>query len=111
MLLEIHPSHPEPRKIRRAVAALEAGEIIAYPTDTVYGLGCDLLNKAAIDKLYQLKGMPKNRPQKDKTLRTMISAWFGKKLDDASLDRVVGELVRRKVIAVTQGKVRYTLPS
>lgn len=61
MLLEIHPEHPEPRKIRRAVAALEAGEIIAYPTDTVYGLGCDLLNKAAIERLYQLKGMPKSQ--------------------------------------------------
>ncbi len=59
----------------------------------------------------KLNGMPKNRPQKDKTLRTMISAWFGKKLDDASLDRIVGELVRRKVITVNQGKVRYTLPS
>ncbi len=57
MLLEINPHHPEPRKIRRAVDALEAGEVIAYPTDTVYGLGCDLLNKKAVEKLYQIKGM------------------------------------------------------
>ena len=48
VLLEINPDHPEPRKIARAVAALSAGEIIAYPTDTVYGLGCDLHNKAAV---------------------------------------------------------------
>ena len=59
----------------------------------------------------KLKGMPKSRPQKDKTLRAMISAWFGKKLDDASLERIVGELARRKVISVNQGKVRYTLPA
>lgn len=58
MLLEIYPEHPEPRKIRRAVEALEAGEVIAYPTDTVYGLGCDLMNKKAIDRLYAIKGMP-----------------------------------------------------
>jgi tRNA threonylcarbamoyl adenosine modification protein (Sua5/YciO/YrdC/YwlC family) len=57
MLLEINPTHPEPRKIQRAVAALEAGEIIAYPTDTVYGLGCDLFNRKAIDRLYAIKGM------------------------------------------------------
>ncbi|HSC86336.1 MAG TPA: L-threonylcarbamoyladenylate synthase [Polyangiaceae bacterium] len=57
MLLEINPHHPEPRKIRRAVDALEAGEVIAYPTDTVYGLGCDLFNKKAVEKLYQIKGM------------------------------------------------------
>jgi hypothetical protein len=59
----------------------------------------------------KLRGMPKNRPQKDKTLRTMISAWFGKKLDDAAMDRIVGELVKRKVIAIDQGKVRYSLPA
>lgn len=58
MLLPINPTHPEPRRIRRAVEALEAGEVIGYPTDTVYGLGCDLFNKRAIDRLYQIKGMP-----------------------------------------------------
>ncbi|MCC6904123.1 MAG: Sua5/YciO/YrdC/YwlC family protein, partial [Polyangiaceae bacterium] len=61
MILEINPDHPEPRKIRRAVDALEAGEIIAYPTDTVYGLGCDLFNKKAVERLYQLKGMPRDQ--------------------------------------------------
>ena len=62
MLLEINPDNPEPRKIRRAVDALEAGEVIAYPTDTVYGLGCDLFNKKAVDRLYQIKGMPRSQP-------------------------------------------------
>ena len=62
MLLEINPDNPEPRKIKKAVEALEAGEVIAYPTDTCYGLGCDLFNKKAIDRLYQIKGMPKAHP-------------------------------------------------
>jgi tRNA threonylcarbamoyl adenosine modification protein (Sua5/YciO/YrdC/YwlC family) len=61
MLLEINPVSPEPRKIRRAVDALEAGGVIAYPTDTVYGLGCDLMNKKAIDRLYQIKGMDRSQ--------------------------------------------------
>src|SRR5258706_6799341 len=60
MLLEINPDNPEPRKIRRAVDALEAGEVIAYPTDTVYGLGCDLFNKKAIERLYSIKGMQRS---------------------------------------------------
>ncbi len=60
MLIEINPDTPEPRKIRRAVDALEAGEVIAYPTDTCYGFGCDMMNKKAIDKLYKLKGMSKD---------------------------------------------------
>jgi tRNA threonylcarbamoyl adenosine modification protein (Sua5/YciO/YrdC/YwlC family) len=61
MLLEINPKNPEPRKIRRAVDELEAGGVIAYPTDTVYGLGCDLFNKKAIDRLYQIKGMERSQ--------------------------------------------------
>lgn len=60
MLLPVMPQHPEPRKIKRAVDALEAGEVIGYPTDTVYGLGCDLMNKKAIDRLYQIKRMDKH---------------------------------------------------
>jgi tRNA threonylcarbamoyl adenosine modification protein (Sua5/YciO/YrdC/YwlC family) len=62
MLVAINSQHPEPRKVRRAVEALEAGEIIAYPTDTVYGLGCDLRNKKAIDRLYQIKGIERSQP-------------------------------------------------
>jgi tRNA threonylcarbamoyl adenosine modification protein (Sua5/YciO/YrdC/YwlC family) len=60
MLLEINPDHPEPRKVRRAVDALEAGDVIAYPTDTVYGLGCDLTNKKAVDRLYAIKRMDRS---------------------------------------------------
>lgn len=62
MLLSVNPDHPEPRKIQRVVEVLERGGLIAYPTDTVYGLGCDPLNKQAIDRLYQLKGMPRTKP-------------------------------------------------
>ena len=61
MLLEINPATPEPRKIRRAVEAMMDGEVIAYPTDTCYGLGCDLFNKKAVDKLYQIKGMDRSQ--------------------------------------------------
>jgi tRNA threonylcarbamoyl adenosine modification protein (Sua5/YciO/YrdC/YwlC family) len=61
MLVEVNPENPEPRKIRKAVEALAAGEVIAYPTDTVYGLGCDLMNKKAVDSLYAIKGMPRSQ--------------------------------------------------
>ena len=61
MVVEINPVTPEPRKIRKAVDALQSGQVIAYPTDTVYGLGCDLFDKKAVDRLYQIKGMPKSQ--------------------------------------------------
>jgi tRNA threonylcarbamoyl adenosine modification protein (Sua5/YciO/YrdC/YwlC family) len=62
VLLEINAEHPEPRKIQKAVDALNAGEVIGYPTDTVYGLGCDISSKKAIDRLYQIKGMDRAHP-------------------------------------------------
>lgn len=63
MLLSINPEHPEPRKIARVVEMLQKGAVIAYPTDATFGLGCDLMNKNAIERLYQIKGM-----QRDKSL-------------------------------------------
>lgn len=62
MLVAINPDHPEPRKVARAVEALRAGEVIAYPTDTVYGLGCDMTNKKAVDRLYAIKQMQASHP-------------------------------------------------
>ena len=62
MILEINPQHPEPRKIQKVVETLLAGGIIAYPTDTYYGIGCDLMNKGAIEKIYQLKRRSPQQP-------------------------------------------------
>jgi tRNA threonylcarbamoyl adenosine modification protein (Sua5/YciO/YrdC/YwlC family) len=59
MRLAINPQYPQPRKISRAVDVLKQGGIIAYPTDTVYGLGCDITNKKSVDRIYQIKGMPR----------------------------------------------------
>jgi len=61
-ILSIDPNHPQPRHIERAVACLEAGGVIAYPTDTYYAIGCDLMNKKAVEKLYRLKNRPTQRP-------------------------------------------------
>jgi tRNA threonylcarbamoyl adenosine modification protein (Sua5/YciO/YrdC/YwlC family) len=62
MLLSINVDHPEPRKIARAVQVLNDGGVIAYPTDTVYGLGCDLTNRHAVERLYEIKGMARTHP-------------------------------------------------
>jgi hypothetical protein len=64
---------------------------------------------AVIDKL---KGMPKNRPQKESTLKTMINAWFGKNLDSSSLNQIVNELKSKKFISIDEkSKVTYSLPN
>lgn len=60
--LVVDPHHPEPRKIARAVEALRAGELVAYPTDTVYAMGCDFMDRKAVERLYALKGMKRDQP-------------------------------------------------
>ena len=57
MLLKINPENPEGRKIKQAVDILKNGGIIVYPTDTVYGLACDINNTQAIDRLCKLRGL------------------------------------------------------
>jgi len=55
MLIQIHPTHPQPRQLAMVVDCLQSGGIIAYPTDTIYGLGCSILNKDAIEKICAIK--------------------------------------------------------
>lgn len=59
MILETHPDNPNPRAIRRAIEALEQGLLIAYATDTTYGLGCDINSKSAMERALVLKGYSK----------------------------------------------------
>ena len=62
MILTINSKNPQLRLIRKVVEVLRQGGVIGYPTDTVYGLGCDLLNSEAIRKIHQLKKMEKGKP-------------------------------------------------
>ncbi len=62
MLLEINPDNPQTRLIDKAVKLLKNGAIICYPTDTGYGIGCDLFNQKSIKQIVQLKKRPKQKP-------------------------------------------------
>lgn len=61
MLLEIFPFNIDERKINKVVEVLKNGGLIIYPTDTVYGLGCDIYNKQAVEKICKIKGI---KPEK-----------------------------------------------
>lgn len=52
---ELHPENPQLRFINRAVDILKEGGIIIYPTDTVYGIGCDIFNKEALERIFRIK--------------------------------------------------------
>jgi len=62
MLLKINPQDPQQRLIEKAVEILKKGGTIAYPTDSFYGIGCDIMNKKAIQKVYQLKERKPSKP-------------------------------------------------
>ena len=62
MIFSINPDNPQQRLIERVVETLDRGGLIAYPTDTFYGIGCDLYNKKGIQRIYQLKKRPLKQP-------------------------------------------------
>jgi tRNA threonylcarbamoyl adenosine modification protein (Sua5/YciO/YrdC/YwlC family) len=55
---ELHPDNPQIRFIRKAVDILKGGGVIIYPTDTVYGIGCDIFNKEALSRVQAIKSNP-----------------------------------------------------
>ena len=62
MLININPDNPQPRSIKQIAEKLRSGAVICYPTDTVYGIGCDIFNQKAIKKIFQIKKRPIHKP-------------------------------------------------
>lgn len=62
MIVNIHPANPEPRLVRKAAELLSSGGIIIYPTDTVYGMGCSVDNKEAIEQIHLIKRQRTDKP-------------------------------------------------
>lgn len=63
MILRVHPDNPQPRLIRQIVDTLQQGGIIIYPTDTVYGLGCDIFQQKAIERICRIKQVDSKKAQ------------------------------------------------
>jgi tRNA threonylcarbamoyl adenosine modification protein (Sua5/YciO/YrdC/YwlC family) len=63
MLLTLHPENPQPRAIQTTVEALKKGGIIIYPTDTVYGLGCDIFQHKSIERICRIKNVDPKKAQ------------------------------------------------
>jgi len=57
LYITMHPQNPNPRDIDRVVAVLQRGGVVIYPTDTVYGIGCDITNVKAVERVIKLKGL------------------------------------------------------
>ena len=55
MLIQIHPDDPQPRLIKQVAECLKDGGVIIYPTDTIYGLGCDIKQHKAVEQICKIK--------------------------------------------------------
>ena len=59
-IIHIHPETPQPRRVDQVADALRAGRVISYPTDSSYGLGCAMGNRQAMDRIRQIRGLPRD---------------------------------------------------
>lgn len=63
MLLHIHPVNPQPRLVKQVADCLKSGGIIIYPTDTIYGLGCDIMQPKAVERICRIKNIDPQKAQ------------------------------------------------
>ncbi len=63
MLIEIHPKNPQPRLIKQVIECLKDGGVIIYPTDTIYGLGCDIFQHKAVGRICTIKNIDPAKAQ------------------------------------------------
>ncbi|HEX6369984.1 MAG TPA: L-threonylcarbamoyladenylate synthase [Longimicrobium sp.] len=80
ILLHVDPAHPDPAALRRAAGVLRGGGLVAFPTETVYGLGAHALDPAAVHRIYEAKGRPAYNPlivhlADAAAARALASAW------------------------------------
>ena len=97
----IDPEHPQPRVVEKAVSVLASGGLVAFPTDTYYGLGCDLFDKRAIERIYLLKQLPRTHEL------SFLCADLAEIARYAMLDNAAYRVLRRK----TPGPFTFIFPA
>lgn len=98
---ELHPQNPQKRYIDKAVETLKDGGIIIYPTDTIYGMGCDIFNKEALERLFLIKNDSSDK------LFSFICA----DLKDISKYAKVSDYAYRKMKQLLPGPYTFILPA
>ena len=101
MRLELHPKNPETRLMRKVLEAFAAGQVVVYPTDSGYSMGCDALSKKGVHKLYHLKRAMK------KYLMALMVRDFGALSDFAKVETSSFRYMK----AVVPGPYTFVLPA
>jgi tRNA threonylcarbamoyl adenosine modification protein (Sua5/YciO/YrdC/YwlC family) len=100
MIIEIHPKNPQPRLIKQAAQVIRDGNILLFPTDTKYDIGCDLFNKRAVDRLYRITHADK------KKLFSVICTDFHELSKYAQISNLAYKVMRR----LLPGPYTFILP-
>lgn len=98
---ELHPDNPQLRYINKAVDVLKRGGIIIYPTDTVYGLGCDIFNKDAVEQIYMIKN----------ETETKLFSFLCSDLKDISKYAKVSNFAYKSMKKLIPGPYTFVLPA
>jgi tRNA threonylcarbamoyl adenosine modification protein (Sua5/YciO/YrdC/YwlC family) len=98
-IVEVDPLRPAPRVVERVATLLADGGLLAYPTDTYYGVGCDLFSRKAIERLYALKGRDKKKPL----------AFLCPDLSDVARYAIVSKFAYRTMKRLTPGPFTFVL--
>ena len=100
-IVSVDPQHPQPRLVERAVQTLSEGGLVAFPTDTYYAIGCDVFDKRAIERIYQLKQLPKTHEL------SFVCSDLAEVSRYALVDNAAYRVLRRK----TPGPFTFVLPA
>jgi tRNA threonylcarbamoyl adenosine modification protein (Sua5/YciO/YrdC/YwlC family) len=98
---ELHPDNPQQRYINKAVEVLKSGGVIIYPTDTVYGLGCDIFNKEAVERIYMIKN----------EAETKLFSFLCSDLKDISKYAKVSDFAYKSMKKLIPGPYTFVLPA
>lgn len=98
---ELHPQNPQKRYIDKAVQTLKEGGIIIYPTDTIYGMGCDIFNKEALERLFLIKNDSNEK----------LFSFICSDLKDISKYAKVSDYAYRKMKQLLPGPYTFILPA
>ncbi len=98
---ELHPENPQQRYINKAVEVLKNGGVIIYPTDTVYGFGCDIYNKKAVERIYMIKN----------ETNTKLFSFLCSDLKDISKYAKVSNYAYKSIKKLIPGAYTFILPA
>ncbi|MBQ9470222.1 MAG: threonylcarbamoyl-AMP synthase [Bacteroidales bacterium] len=100
-LIALHPQHPAPQHLAHVAEVLRGGGVVAYPTDSVYGLGCDIASPKAVERIMRIKGI---KPKDAKF--SLICCSIAQAAQFAKIDNTAFRLMKRTL----PGPFTYLLP-